>query len=120
MVKKQMFSPSSASQGLLQHGSLQPNIQKARAGDIHFLANLRDVQFGQHVRGQLARIHFARLGQRHQGVALVIAKFGIGTGAHQYGGDVRIRQNGMDGCVQGEFYFFMRQHGEDLTTDEHR
>ena len=101
LVKKQMFAARGAGQRLRERGILQPEIQEARAGDFHFFAKFGNVQLGQHVGGELARIQFARLGQRHQRVALVIAKFRIGTGADENGGDIGVRQHGADGGLQG-------------------
>ena len=83
--------------------------RKPALGDFRFFRkHPRHVQLCQHIRRQLARIQLSRLGQGHQGVALVIAKFGIGARAHEDGGGIRIRQNGADGGLQGGFDFFMR------------
>ena len=45
-----------------------------------FSQTFGNVELGQHVGGELARIHFPHLGERHQRVALVIAEFRVGHG----------------------------------------
>ena len=94
-VSKKRCSPRAADcQRLRQRGGLEPEIQEAGAGDLHLLAAVANVEFGEHVGGQLARIHLPRLGQRHEGVALVIAELRVGAGPDQHGGDVGVRQDG--------------------------
>ena len=93
LVEKQMFAARGGFERLREHGGFQPEIQEARAGDFHFLAPIGNVEFGQHVRGELARIHFPRLGQRHQRVGLVIAEFRVGARAHENDGNVSIRHD---------------------------
>ena len=75
-----------------------------------------NVELGQHVGGELARIHFPRLGERHERVALVIAEFGIGTRTDQNDGGVRVRQDRADGGLELQFNLFVRQHGNNLRS----
>ena len=70
---------------------LHPKIQKARPGDLDLFANIADVELGQRIRGELARVHLPLLGQSHEGVALVVPKFRIGTGAHAHRGEAGFR-----------------------------
>ena len=99
-LKKQMFTARRGFERLREGGIFEMEIQEAGAGNFHRLANFSNVQFCQHVGGQLARIHFARLGQRHERVGLVIAKFRVGTGTDQNGGDIGVRQDGADGGLE--------------------
>jgi len=102
-----------------EHGRLEPEIQEARSRDFHLLAPLVHVEFGNRVGGELARIHFARLGERHERVALVITELGIGTRTDQNHGGVRVRQDRADGGLELQFNLFVREHGNYLTTDGH-
>ena len=81
---------------------LSRKFRKPGAGDLDLLAPRGDVESGEHVGGELARIQFARLGQRHQRVALVIAELRVGAGAHEHGGNIGVRQHGADGCLQAD------------------
>ena len=110
-LKEQMFAARRGFERLGEHGNLEPKIQEARTGDFHRLAPLVHVEPGDHVGGELARIHFARLGERHERVALVIAEFGIGTRTDQNHGGVGVRQDRADGGLELQFNLFVRQHG---------
>ena len=105
-----MFAARRGLKRLDHYGRFQPEIQEARAGDFSLFAKFRNIEFGQHVRGKLARIHFPRLGQRHQRVALVIAKFGIGARTDKNHGGVSFRQNRANGGLKLQFNLFVRQH----------
>ena len=120
LLEKQMFSARRGFERLGERGRLEPEIQEARAGNFHLLAPIANIQLGEHVGGELARIHFARLGERHERVALVIAEFGIGTRTDQNNGGVGVRQDRADGGLELQFDLFVRQHGNYLTTDGHR
>ena len=114
-----MFAARGSLERAGQRGIFQPEIQEARAGDFHLLANFGDIEFGQHVGGELARIHFPRLGQRHERVALVIAELRVRARTDQNRGDVGVRQDRADGGLQLQFDLFVRQHGNYLITNEH-
>ena len=77
----------------------QPEIQEARARDFHRLAQIRHIELRQNVAGQLARIQFARFGQRHERRALVIAELRVRTRAHEHRGQVGVRPHGADGLL---------------------
>ena len=101
LARRNRCSPRAADcQRLRQRGRFEPEIQEAGPGDLHFLANLRNFEFGEHVRSELTRIQFARLGQRHHSVALVIAKLRVGTRTDQNGGDISVWQLGADGGLE--------------------
>ena len=48
-VEKQMLAARGGFERLRERGIFQPEIQEARAGDFHFLANIGNIEFGQHV-----------------------------------------------------------------------
>ena len=78
---KKRCSPRSGGNECLADGRwLEAEIEKAGAGDLDLFAPLGDVEFGDDVGGQLARVHLALLGQRHQRVGLVIAELGVVAG----------------------------------------
>ena len=81
----------------------EPEIQEAGAGHLDLLAAVADLQLGEHVGGQLARIQLPGLGQRHQRVGLVVAELGIGAGTDQHGRSVCVRQDGAHGCLEALF-----------------
>ena len=58
-----MFASQGGLQGFTQHTGLEPKIQESGAGDFHFLTPRRDVESGDNIGGQLARIEFPRLGK---------------------------------------------------------
>src|ERR1039458_7059849 len=92
---------------LREDGIFQPEIQEACAGDFHFFADVGHVQLGERVGGELARIQFPHLGERHQRVALVVAKFWIAR-TNKHDGNIRIRQNFADGGLQLQLNLFVR------------
>ena len=111
-VEKQVFAPHSRGKIFRELGGFETEIQEPGTGNLHFFARVGQIQFGEHIGGELARIEFPGLGEGHQGVALVITKFGFGTGADENDGDIRIRQNRQNGGLQANLNLFMRQHGE--------
>ena len=115
-----MFSARRGFERLGEHRMLEPEIQEARAGNFRLLAPIANIQPGDHIGGKLARIHFARPGERHERIALIIAEFGIGTRADQNNGGVGVRQYRADGRLELQFDLFVRQHGNYLTTDGHK
>ena len=82
-----------------QGGRIKAEIQEASPGDLDRLAPAGQIELGDHCGGQVARIHLPRLGQRDQGVGLVIAEFRVRAGADQNGCGVRLRQDGLKGLV---------------------
>jgi len=72
-----MLAARGGLQNFFQRGIFQPEIQEAGAGDFYFFAEVGNIQFGERVAGKLARIGFANIGERYQGVGLVVAKFRI-------------------------------------------
>ena len=78
-LEEQMFAPRGRFQRLCERGGVEPEIQKTCAGDFDRFAPLGDIKGRDHIRGQLAWVHLARLGQRHQRVDLVIAELRVGT-----------------------------------------
>ena len=104
-----MFAARGGFERLRENGIFQPEIQEARAGDFHLFADVGNIELGQDFRRELARIHFARFGERHQRVGLVVAKFRIAR-ADQNGGDIGVRQNPADGSLQFQFDLFVRKH----------
>jgi hypothetical protein len=92
-MKNRCSPRAAAAGGAAQNPGFQAKVEKTRARDFDRLAQVGEVEFGDHVRGELARIEFSRLGQRHQAVRLVIAKFGIaGPDQHARGGRGRQRR----------------------------
>ena len=59
-------------------------IDESRTGDVR-AAEPRQVERRDHLLGQRARVRLARLGQRHRGIALVIAEAQVGGGDHRRG-----------------------------------
>ena len=84
-LEEEVFAARGGLQGLGQRGRLEPEIKEAGAGNLHRLASIADVKLGDHVGGQLARVQLPGLGQRHEGVGLVIAELGVRAGADQDG-----------------------------------
>ena len=113
-----MFAAGGGQESTGEHGAFKPEIQEAGAGNFHILAHIADVELGKHAGGKLAGIHFSRLGQRHQRVALIIAEFRIGARTDENSGGSGIRQDRADSLLQFQLDLFMRQHGNDLTTEE--
>jgi len=114
-----MFTAGGGLECAGKHSVFQAEIQKAGAGNFDFFAPITDVEFGEHAGGKLAWIHFSRLRQRHQRVALVIAEVRIGARTDENSGGICIRQDGSDGLLQFQFNLFVWQHGNYLTTDGH-
>jgi hypothetical protein len=112
-----MFAAGGGLECAGERGAFQPEIQEAGAGNFDFLAQTADVEFGKHIGRQLARIQFARLGERHQRVALVIAEFRVWTRLDKNAAGGCIGQDGTNGRLQAEFDLLVRQHGNYLTTD---
>ena len=106
-----MFAARGGFERFCEGGCSEGEIKEAGTGDFDFVAPFGDIEFGEDVGGELARVHFARLGQGHQGVALVIAEFRVGGGADQDGGGVGVGEDGADGLLQADFDLFMRKHG---------
>ncbi len=73
-LEKKLPAAGRFAQRVRHHAGFQAKVEKARARNLHRLAPGADVKLGDDRGGKLARIHFARLGQGHEGVALVIAK----------------------------------------------
>ena len=111
VVEEQMFAPGGGINCLRERGWQETEIQEARAGDFNFLAEGRDVELRDHIGGELARIEFARLGQGHQRVGLVVAEFSVAR-ADKDGRNIGVRQHQADGLLQKEFDLFVRQHGK--------
>ena len=78
-VEKQMFAARRGFERCASAEIFSRKFRKPAPAISTFSQNSRNIEFGQHVGGQLARIQLARLGQRHQRVALVIAEFRVGT-----------------------------------------
>ena len=87
-----MFTARGCRESLIENGGLEAEIQEASTCDFNFFAQVSEVEFSQDISGELARIEFALLGERHEGVALVIAEFGV-AGADQHGGDIGVGQH---------------------------
>ena len=62
---EKVFPARGTLKGLGQRGRFEAEVQETRAGDLHRGASIGDIQFGDHVRGQLARIQFPGFGERH-------------------------------------------------------
>ena len=116
--EKQMFAARGGCERLLEQHRLEPEVQEAGAGDFNFFANTGNIQLRQRVGGELARVQPARLGERHERIALVVAEFRVAR-ADEHGGNVRIRQNFADGGLQLRFDLLVWQHEEILAADEH-
>ena len=110
-LEKEMFAAGGGLQGGGERGGLEAEIEEARAGDFDFLANVGDIEFGDDIGGELARVHLALFGEGHERVGLVIAEFGVGTGADEHGGGAGVGQNGGDGGLQAGFDGFVGKHG---------
>ena len=110
-VKEEVFSARGGLQGFGQHRWFEAEIEKAGARSLDFLTTIADLKFGDHVGGQLARVHFAGLGQRHEGVGLVIPELRVRAGADENGSYVSVRQNGVYGLLETLFDEFVREHG---------
>ena len=79
-LKEEVFAARGGLQGLGQRRGFEPEIKEAGAGNLHLLTDIADLKPGDHVGGQLARIHLPGLGERHEGVGLVVAEFRVGHG----------------------------------------
>ena len=108
--REEVFPARGGLQGLGQRLRFEAEVQETGAGDLHLLAAVGDIEFGDHVGGQLARVQFPGLGQRHQGVGLVIAEFGVRAGADQNGGNVSVRQDSTHRLLEALFDEFVREH----------
>ena len=84
--------------------SFQMEIKITRPGNLHPLTPLAQIHPGLHGNRQVARIHFPLLGQAHQRVTLVVAKYRV-TGPNQDPGQNRIRQFIGNGGLQRSLYF---------------
>lgn len=84
-------------EGLGERVRVEAKVQEPGSGDLNLPAKVGDVEFGDDIFGELARVQFARLGQGHQGVGLVIAEFGVGTGPDENGCGGGVRHNFADG-----------------------
>ncbi len=100
LLEKQVFAAKRANECFADGGWFEGEIEKAGAGDLDFVAPLGDVELGFDVGGQLARVHLALFGERHESVALVIAELGVRCRAHENAGDIRVRENGANGFLQ--------------------
>ena len=105
-----------AAQRLGDGRDFEPEIQKARPGDFHRLAPLAHVQTGGHIRGQLARIELARLGQSHERIGLIIAETRLRAGAHQHPAGVGVRQDGGHRLLQSLFEQFVKHNKAGSST----
>ena len=97
--EKEVFAARRCRERLVQHGRFEPEIQEASTRDFDLLAQVGEVELGQHIGGELAGIEFALLGKRHEGVALVIAEFRVAR-ADQYGGDIGVGQHREGGGLE--------------------
>ena len=110
-LEEEMFAARGGLQGLGQRRRFEPEIQEAGAGDLHLLATIADLKFGDHVGGQLARVQFPGLGQRHERVGLVIAELRVRARADQHRGNVSVRQDGSHRLLEALFDEFVGEHG---------
>ena len=76
-------------------------IEETAPRNRHGFAELGDVETGNDVRGDLARVEFTFLGQAHEGGGFVIAVAGIGTWSEQHAGQIRVGQDVGNGLVEG-------------------
>src|SRR6266478_7727984 len=107
-----MFPARRGLQRLDHSRRLEPEVQKASARDLDFVAPLAGFQFGNHVAGHLARVKFPGLSQGDQGVRLVITEPGVRTGSDQDRRGVGIGQNGSHGLLQALFDERVGEHGK--------
>ena len=110
-----------AAQGAFERAShrsrLDAKIQKPRPGNFDLVANIIDIELGHDVRSQLARIHFAFLGQAHQRVALIIAKLGVGAGPDHDSVDSCVWQYCGSRLPQPLFQYFIK-HGSETVLEK--
>ena len=114
-----MFATRGGFERLREQSIFQSEIQETGTGDLNLFANFGNIELGQHVGSELARIQLTLFGERHERVRLIIAEFRI-TRADEHDGGIGIRQNFTDGGLQGKFNLFVRQHEGILATDAHR
>ena len=107
---EKVFPARGTLKGLGQRGRFEAEVQETRAGDLHRGASIGDIQFGDHVRGQLARIQFPGLGERHQCIGLVIAKLGVRAWADQNSGNISVRQYSSHCLLEALFDEFVGEH----------
>ena len=111
LIEEQVFSARGSLQGVGQRCRLEPEIKEAGAGNLHLFAIIIDLQLGNHVGRHLTRVELSGLRQRHQGVALIIAKLRVRARAHQHGRNVSVRQGSHYRLSEALFDELMGEHG---------
>ena len=61
--KEEVFPARGGLEGLGERRRFEPEVQEACAGNLHPLTSIADIQFGDHVSRQLARVEFPGLGE---------------------------------------------------------
>jgi hypothetical protein len=89
----------------------EPEVKEAGAGDRDGLTTITDLEPGDHVSRQLAWIQLPGLGQRHQGVGLVIAELRVRARSDQDAGEVSVGQDGVHRFLEALFDELVREHG---------
>jgi len=108
LFKEQGPAPGSLLECGIEGRGLQFEIEKARACDVHLLAQIINLEPSHDISRQLARVHLARLCERHEGVALVIPKTRVGAGTNQHGAGISIREQLADDILQAYLDGFAR------------
>ncbi len=99
-------------EGLGEGGGFKAEVQEAGAGDFDGLAPGGDVERGEDLFGELARVEAAGAGEAHEGIALVIAEARVWAGADEDGGGVGVREDGADGLLESGLEEGMEHGGE--------
>src|SRR4051812_40904017 len=79
---KEMQPLQGARESSADRFALKAEIEESGAGDFDGFTPLLDIELSDDLLGELTRIAFAFLRQRHEGVALVIAEFRVRARAH--------------------------------------
>src|SRR5687767_2000763 len=75
-------------------------VEKSWARDFDWVTQRPDVELSDNVRRELARIHLPLFGERHERVALIVAKLWVWARADLNRVQVGIRQDLRDGLAE--------------------
>jgi hypothetical protein len=100
---EEVLAAMGGEEGVGDGGGGGAEVEEAGAGDFDFVGEVGDVELFEDFFGKLAGVPFALFGEGHEGVALVVAKLGIGGGADLDGGEVGVGQDDGDGGLDAFF-----------------
>ena len=108
--EEKVVSARGGLQGLGQRRRLESEVQETGAGNLHRLTYITDRELGDHVVGQQARVKLPGLGQRHEGIGLVVAEFRVRAWADLDCGDGCVWQYSLHRLLEALFYEFVGEH----------